>query len=414
MKSRLLMLVAAVTLIAGLAMPVRLAAQDKPEHNHKHHHYQLIDLGTFGGPNSGFNENFLDFAAGATVQVLSNQGTAIGAADTSTPDPLCLIDDCFYPNGLLWRDGNVTNLSPLPGGQWSSPYWISGSGLIAGGSENGQTDPFLGIPEFHGVIWRDGVITDLGTLEGGYLSFAFSVNNQGHVVGFAFNATPDPYSPACGVPGVCTQTRAFLWDKQNGMQDLGTLGGADAVASLVNDRGQVAGVSYTGTDPSTNCGVLFNSVLVTHPFYWDQNKGMLDVGTFGGTCAQPNAINNRGQIVGASNLAGDSSFHGFVWDRGALSDVGTLGGTFSSAVWLNDAGAVIGWALLPGDGVAHGYLLKHGRMTDLGILNDGTTAVMLGALMPVSRLWADRSTVRILKTEADTRLYGRTVALWLI
>ena len=37
-----------------MAMPLRLAAQDKPD-NHKHHHCKLIDVGTFGGPSSYFN-----------------------------------------------------------------------------------------------------------------------------------------------------------------------------------------------------------------------------------------------------------------------------------------------------------------------------------------------------------------------
>lgn len=299
--------------------------------------------------------------------MLSNNGTAIGTADTSTPDPLQFFDHGFYQNGLQWRDGNLTNLGPLPGGQWSSTYWISGNGLIVGASGNGQTDPLLGIPEFHGVIWQDGAITDLGTLGGGYFSWALSVNSQSQVVGLAFNTTPDPDSPfLCS--GVCTQSRAFLWDRRNGMQDLGTLGGTDAVASLVNDRGQVAGVSYIGTDPSTNCGVFFNWFLVTHPFYWDKEKGMVDMGTLGGTCAQPNAINSRGQIVGVSNLAGDSASHGFVWDRGVLSDVGTLGGSFSSAVWVNDAGDVIGYASTSGDQYFHGYLRRHDMMIDLGSL----------------------------------------------
>jgi hypothetical protein len=43
------MLFAAITLFTALAIPVRLCAQGKPEHNsnHNHHHYKLIDLGTF-------------------------------------------------------------------------------------------------------------------------------------------------------------------------------------------------------------------------------------------------------------------------------------------------------------------------------------------------------------------------------
>jgi probable HAF family extracellular repeat protein len=368
MKRNTTLAITEMALLIALAGPVGLAAAQDRSDKPKHHHYKLIDLGTFGGPNSGFNENFLDFAGGAAVQVLSRQGAAIATGDTPIPDPFgSFFDDGFEPNALEWRNGRITNLGTLLNGQRSSTYWISENGLIAGTSDNGEIDPLLAFPETHAVIWRDGAITDLGTLGGGFESWGLSVNNKGDVVGFSLNTIPDPSSIAC-VPGFdCTQTRAFLW--HNGvMHDLGTLGGSDAIASMVNNRGQVAGVSYTGTNPSTNCFVVFNSVLVTHPFVWDKQKGMIDLGTLGGTCAQPNAINSRGQIVGVSNLPGDSSFHGFVWNRGVLSDVGTLGGSLSSAVWLNDAGDVIGFATTPGDQYGHGYLWRHGMMTDLGSL----------------------------------------------
>jgi len=382
-KSRTLPCITAIALFAALPVPVRLAAQDKQEHrNGQHHHYQLIDIGTFGGPNSGFQESFLDFfMTGAPVQVLSNQETAIANADTSTPDPFGnFFDDGFEPNALEWRDRNVVNLGTLPNGQRSATYWMSENGLITGTSDNGQIDPLLGFPETHAVIWRDGAITDLGTLGGGYESWGLSVNEKGDVVGFSQNTIPDPYAifgPCIGGQ-LCTQTRAFLW--HNGvMRDLGTLGGNDAIASLVNDRGQIAGVSYTGTDPSTNCNVLFNnSVLITHPFYWDKKNGMVDIGTLGGTCAGPNAINNRGRVVGDSNLAGDSYFHGFIWDHGVLTDVGTLGGNYSVAVWLNDAEDVIGWATTPGDQYVHGYLRRHHVVTDLGSLNGENCSVVWG------------------------------------
>jgi hypothetical protein len=52
MKSRYLMFTTALALFAALALPVRLAAQDSPDHHRPHHHYQLIDLGTLGGPAS--------------------------------------------------------------------------------------------------------------------------------------------------------------------------------------------------------------------------------------------------------------------------------------------------------------------------------------------------------------------------
>ena len=232
----------------ALAVPVSLAAQDdlnKPSH----HHYKLIDLGTLGGPNSGVPGVFYEIDSGtAGAQVISNDGTVTGLADTSTSDPLCYFDDCFYPNTFRWREGTLTSLGALPGALWSNPNWISGNGLIAGISETGENDPLLGLPEGHAVLWRDGEIIDLGTLPGGYESFAWGVNNLGQVAGDATNGTADPYSYFYAqISGISngTQTRAFLWDKQSGMQDLGTLGGPDAWAAFVNDKGEVAGISLT-------------------------------------------------------------------------------------------------------------------------------------------------------------------------
>jgi hypothetical protein len=45
----------ALAMFAALALPVQLAAQDKQNHHHEYHHYQLIDVGTLGGPNSGLS-----------------------------------------------------------------------------------------------------------------------------------------------------------------------------------------------------------------------------------------------------------------------------------------------------------------------------------------------------------------------
>jgi hypothetical protein len=72
MKSRVLTCVTAITLLTVLAIPVRLAAQDNQDHNNdnKHHHYQVIDIGTFGGPSSFFNDLSLseDVSSQKTIQ----------------------------------------------------------------------------------------------------------------------------------------------------------------------------------------------------------------------------------------------------------------------------------------------------------------------------------------------------------
>ncbi len=60
-----------------------------------------------------------------------------------------------------------------------------------------------------------------------------------------------------------------------------------------------------------------------------------DLGSLGGTFGAPFWLNNRGQVVGASNLPGDQTFHPFLWDRDKLNDWGTLGeGTPAPRSWL--------------------------------------------------------------------------------
>jgi probable HAF family extracellular repeat protein len=344
----------AVAVIAALAIPTGAAAQPQTRAQPR---YILIDLGTFGGPQS---------SVPCCAQVINNQGMAVGAADTSIPDPhtpSCFNSDCFVSHGFLWRRGVLTDLGALPGVNSSAVNWVNAWGMAAGVSSNGAIDPLTGGPEAHAVLWRNGQIRDLGTL-GGNESVAAAVNNWGQVTGWAANATPDPFSMA----GWGTQTRAFLW-QGSAMRDLGTLGGPDSFAVYVNDGGQVAGWSYTNAIANAATGVPTQD-----PFLWQDGR-VRDLGSFGGTLAFVGGLNNSGEVVGQSNLAGDIQYHPFLWDGGTLKDLGTLGGDNGSAIALNDAGVVAGEANLatpcPGCGepqVYHPFLWKDGVMTDLGVV----------------------------------------------
>jgi probable HAF family extracellular repeat protein len=92
---------------------------------------------------------------------------------------------------------------------------------------------------------------------------------------------------------------------------------------------------------------------------------MHDLGSLGGTLGFTNWMNNHGQVVGIASLAGDNSFHPFLWDGHRLIDLGTLGGDFGFATWVNDSGTVVGQADLPGGQASHGFLWSHGAMQDL-------------------------------------------------
>jgi probable HAF family extracellular repeat protein len=105
------------------------------------------------------------------------------------------------------------------------------------------------------------------------------------------------------------------------------------------------------------------------PFLWDKESGMQDLGTFGGTIGCAVNLNNRGQVVGYSNLPGDQTAHPFLWTKpGLLRDLGTLGGNYGFAIWANEAGEVVGSATIQ-DGAIHGFLWKKGVMIDLGTLS---------------------------------------------
>ena len=346
---------------------------------HEFHHYKLIDLGsTLGGPNSFFNPASGNELAGF-ASVLNLRGRVAGFADTSVPDPfpdICFTD-CNVAHAFeAGADGTLHDLGALPGGS-SASTWISADGLIAGVAENGELDPlYPGLPQLRAVLWQRGAITDLGTLPGGgFQSAARSVNDFGQVVGAALNNVPDANSMQLGTfwlwsgisPAYAYQTRAFLWDRRNGMQDLGTLpGGTDAQAIFINDRGQVLGWSYVGNEPTSAC----TFPITTGSFLWDRAHGMIDLGNFGGTCTIASDLNNRGQIVGASNLTGDSASAAFLWERGSLHQLpGFPGGNFTGATTINDLGQSAGFAYLSGDSAFHAVLWKNRHsIADLGAL----------------------------------------------
>ena len=348
-------------LLALPAIPTLLAAEDHPT---KHKRYTLVDVGTFGGPNS-------DLTFGAVI--INRKGTLVGAADTSIPAEPCnpfWTPACVVSQASRLRDGVLTNLGALPGGQNSFAISINTPGAIVGVSENGLVDPVFGA-EFVATLWKkNGGIVDLGTL-GGSFSLPNSVNDSGQAAGGAENRIPDPDNLGGALIGLPSPTlwHAALW--QNGIaQDLGTLAdGPASFALFVNERGQVAGMSYTNSVPNPSTGIP-----TIDPFFWD-NGQMVDVGTLGGVLGGVGGLNNKGQVAGTSNLPGDQTNHAFLWERGTLLDLGTLGGSSSFGSWIDDSGEVVGGSFTASDATFRAFRWKQGQMTNLGSLNGDPCSV---------------------------------------
>lgn len=341
--------------------------------------YKLIDLGTLGGPES----NTIYPARG-----INNRSQVIVSSETAVQDLNCYLD-CYFSHAVLRQKNGTLEELPFPSGiDPSGNYSLAGdltaNGLLGGFVTNGQMDPLTDFPQLRPVVWGPFTVWNLGTF-GGNSGTVNMLNNRGTAVGVALNNIPEDTDFATEMNGflpAATQARAFLW-MGRGLQDLGTLGGNDAAAFAINDSGTVFGMSYTNTTANETTGLP-----TTHPFLWKNNR-MRDLGTLGGTYATPGSfaygpwgwvLNERGQAIGTSTLAGDETWHAFLWDNGRMTDLGTLGGNNSSALAINEKGWVVGRAdFSPDSPYHHAVLWQHNTMQDLGVVapctNSTATAV---------------------------------------
>jgi|HubBroStandDraft_6_1064221.scaffolds.fasta_scaffold39164_2 probable HAF family extracellular repeat protein len=352
-----------LALCAALSIPARLTAQQSNPHRH---HYKLIELGTFGGPTSYINP------VGNGGPSVNRRGEVVGSSMTSIPIPpdqngfSCPSPPDQVFHSMQWRNGGVIDLGPLgDASSCSNALGINDDGVAIGVSENGRLDLVTRFLQLRAVMWKDGKIKNLGTF-GGNHSYAASINNRGQIAGFALNKVPDNFSLFAvffGGPSAGTQTRAFLWENGH-KRDLHTLGGPDALATFVNDRTQVAGISYTNSTPNSTTGYP-----TLDPFLWMKDRGMVDLGTLGGTSGAPTGLNNRGQVIGQSKLAGDQTADPFLWDGEKLIDMFTtgIGGSFVVANGINDAGEVVGAAAFSNNAFA-AAIWRNGIVTNLGVL----------------------------------------------
>lgn len=384
MKSKRMTRIIAMTFFVGLGIPAWVAAQGQTTN---FRHYKLIDIGTLGGPASFINPVF------NSVPALNSHGTTVGTSATPTPSTSTSnVFACLNPGNVFHafelQNGSVTDLGALQSAaqNCSDAGSVNARGEIAGTSEIDELDPVTGAKEIRAVLWRQGEIINLGTLGGAWSGAggpSGAINNRGQVVGFALNAVPDPLSLIdfqIGLSSNGTQTRAFVW-QEGQMQDLGTLGGPDAFAVFVNQRGQIAGFSYTDSTVNPTTGLP-----TTHPFLWENGR-MADLGTLGGTLAGSafsnflNGLNNRGEVIGMSTLAGDPGCLStgcladvFLWSGGKMTDISTstIGGSPSLAFAINDAGEIVGAADFSSTGGSpfDAFLWRDGVATDLGHLGD--------------------------------------------
>ena len=118
---------------------------------------------------------------------------------------------------LLWEDGVLTDLGSL-GGPCIQGQDINDAGQVVGWAQTAAG-------EYHAFLWEHGVMTDLAPLLTGNFSAAIAINTQGRILLKSSTATGE---------------HTFLYNNGQ-VSDLGNFGSSYAVASDLNDNGQIVG-----------------------------------------------------------------------------------------------------------------------------------------------------------------------------
>ena len=188
----------------------------------------MIDLGSLGG---------VWGSAGA----LNNRGQVIGVSSLGADPGACFgTGNPANCHPFLWDDGKLIDLfTSTIGGNPITAEAINGAGEVVGTASFPN-----GAPGGEAYLWKDGVLTDLGTLTGDFQSVALAINSRGQVVGQSF-----PHG-------------AVLWE-DGAIFDLNTLipQNSDLLldnAFAISDRGEIAGFGLPpGCNLDTECGHAF-------------------------------------------------------------------------------------------------------------------------------------------------------------
>ena len=242
-------------------------------------------------------------------------------------------------HALLLSSTRAIDLGTL-GGKTSFATAVNASNLVVGTATTATNAD-------HAFTWKQGAMTDLGTLPGGNLSQAEGVNDAGQVVGFA------AVSPS--------SNHAFVFDA-GVMTDLGTLPGAPASAARgINEAGHVVGDSGTAS--------------VTHAFFWRDGQ-MTDLGTLGGpgSSSAALAVSDDDVAVGATwDPATGGATTATVWRAGVATPLGLPAG----------AGAISSYArAVNGHGIVVGTFERtQTTLPQGGFISDGTRIANLEDLL---------------------------------
>ena len=250
-------------------------------------------------------------------------------------------------------------------------------GLIVGISQTDIDDPnqelwscfyFFGGPyaskgkACRGFAWEKGRMRPLPPLAGGTHSFAAGANDLGEIVGWAENSVVDD---TCVAPQKL-QFKPVVWGPGRRAARALPLIGEDTSgsATAINDRGQIIGISGI-------CDIAVGRYSAAHAVLWDNGRAIELKGFDAPYWNTPNAINQRGDVVGFMGTPGDvdgNLFRAFIRFSGSdtVQQIQPLqGDTYATAQSINESRQVVGTSCKEGGADCRAFLWENGITRDI-------------------------------------------------
>jgi probable HAF family extracellular repeat protein len=353
----------AVAVAAGLALAGGVPAAAEP----------AITVTVLAGPDG---RSFLPVEMNERGQVL---GVHVGPADAPPVGRM-----------LVWRDGKAREVAP---GRVGLPLALSARGDVGGLllAPGGRTEGFVVSPRGRLTTIADPdpavavAVADVDRFGDALIQRIGPTTTTTALLRHGVESTILANRPsASGSPTGDIKDRrrtagtgAYTTTAHRAVLALADLGGGEATAWAISDRGLVVG-------RSTNAAGQVRAVV------WPVGQtAPVDLGTLGGSMSTTglttlivptslvalggalnrHVVNDAGDVIGTSTVAGGGGGHGFVWRDGRMTDLGALPGCTSvQPTAIGEDGDVVGLCTGPAGGRA--FRWRDGRLLDLGATAD--------------------------------------------